>query len=93
MKEIRILLNESTFTNTCKMGFFQYRSLLVDPQSITRQDIYITKSDMLQIITGNILEKEVDGVIFKIALQDIGLDLIKEIIRRSPMYSDMTNQI
>jgi len=88
MKEIRILLNETNFTNLCKSGYFTYRS----PQygSI---DIRLTKPDMKVITTGDILTKDVGGEIFQIALQDIGLELIREIIKRSPVYSDMYYEI
>lgn len=88
VKEIRILLNESTFTSLCKMGFLQHITYMSG-----RKDVYITKSEMVELSTGKILEKQVDDVTFKIALQDIGIDLIREIVRRSPMYSDIVERI
>ena len=48
---------------------------------------------MKEIATGKILEKEADGELFKFALQDIGIVLIREILRRSPIYSEMANDI
>jgi len=84
MKETRILLTETTFTNLCKSGFISQKSPMYG--SI---DINITKSDMGEITKGDILTKNVGGELFKIALQDIGLTLIREIIKRSPMYSEM----
>ena len=88
MEEIRILLNESTFTQLCKMGFLQHKTSM-----FSRTDVYITKVDMVELATGKIVEKEVDGALFKIALQDIGIELIREIVRRSPMYSDIVERI
>lgn len=88
MKEIRILLNESTFTNLCKMGFLQHKTSM-----FSRTDVYITKSDMIELATGKIIEKQVDDANFKIALQDIGIDLVREIVRRSPIYSDIVERI
>jgi len=88
MKETRILLTEATFTNLCKSGYFVHRS-----QSGGSIDIRITKSDMKVITSGQILEKDLGDEIIKIALQDIGLELIREIVRRSPMYSDMYYEI
>ena len=88
MKETRFLLTETTFTNLCKSGYFTHRSPLYG--SI---DIRLTKPDMKVITKGDILEKDLGGEVVKIALQDIGLDLIREIIRRSPMYSDMYYEI
>lgn len=83
MKETRILLNETNFTNLCKMGYFTQSS-----QSGTT-DITITKSDIKKLAYGEIVEKELSDDIIKIALQDIGFYLIKEIIKRSPMFSDL----
>jgi len=84
MKEIRILLNETSFTNICKMGYITQRR-----DDVGTFDVSITKADLKQISTGEVLEKEVNGVTIKMALQDIGSELIKEIIKRSPIYSDM----
>lgn len=84
MKEIRILLNETSFTNICKMGYITQRR-----DDVGTFDVSITKADLKQISTGEVLEKEVNGVPIKMALQDIGSELIKEIIKRSPIYSDM----
>lgn len=84
MKEIRILLNETSFTNICKMGYITQRR-----DDVGTFDVSITKADLKQISTGEVLEKEVNGVTIKMALRDIGSELIKEIIKRSPIYSDM----
>jgi hypothetical protein len=88
MKETRILLTETTFTNLCKSGYFVHRSEMGG--SI---DIRITKADMKVITSGKILEKDLGDEMIKIALQDIGLELIREIVRRSPVYSDMYYEI
>mgnify|MGYP000869271342 CR=1 FL=1 len=40
-----------------------------------------------------ILEKDADDAILKFALQDLGLDLIREIVRRSPIYSELAQEI
>lgn len=85
--EIRILLNESNFTQLCKTGFYTHRS------GFGKTDIYITKADMKEIATGKILTKEVDDSVVKFALSDIGLFLIREILRRSPIYSEMASDI
>lgn len=88
MKEIRILLNEVTFTNICKAGFLSHRG-----ESYGTIDIPITKNDIKQLATGKIITKDMGDDMIKIALQDIGFYLIKEIIRRSPMYSEMYYEI
>ena len=83
MKENRILLNESTFTNLCKSGFFTYNS-----RETGRDEISFTRLDIKSLAKGEIIEKNV-GNLYKFALQDIGFDLIKEIIKRSPIYSEL----
>ena len=83
MKEIRILLTELTFTNLCKSGFITQNT------EYGRMDISITKRDLQTLVTGQILTKDVNGLVVKMALQDIGMEHIKEIIRRSPLFSEM----
>jgi hypothetical protein len=88
MKETRILLTEITFTNLCKSGYISQKSAMYG--SI---DINITKADMGVITKGDILSKDIGGELFKIALQDIGLTMIREIVKRSPVYSEMYYEI
>ena len=85
--EIRILLNETSFTNLCKTGFLTHKS-----PSGTR-NISITSLDMKKIATGDILTKISEDDTIMIALSDIGTTLIKEIIKRSPVYSQMYYEI
>ena len=84
MKETRILLTEITFTNLCKSGFITQKSPMYG--SI---DVHITKIDMEVLTKGEILTKDVGGELFKILLQNIDIELIKEIIKRSPIFSEM----
>ena len=83
MKENRISLNESSFTNLCKSGFYTYSS-----KETGRDEISFTKMDIRKLSKGEIIEKNV-GNIYKFAVQDIGFDLIKEIVKRSPLYSEL----
>jgi hypothetical protein len=83
MNEYRILLNEITFTNICKSGYLSYQG------KFGKNDINITKLDLRKLSAGEIITKDYTDEVVKIALQDIGLELIKEIIKRSPIYSDM----
>lgn len=87
-KETRIILTESRFTHLCKLGYFTHRS-----ENQTKTDVYITKSEMKEIATGKVLEKQVGYDIVKFALQDIGMDLVREIVRRSPIYSEMAYEL
>jgi len=87
IKETRTILDEYKFTNLCKMGLISHGS------GYTRTDVYLTKSDMLLLVSGEILTKEENDQVFKYALQDIGKDLIREILKRSPLYSEMYYEI
>jgi len=53
-----------------------------------RIEIPITKRDIKAIATGELLKKSTSDN-YEIILQDIGFELTKEIIKRSPMYSDL----
>lgn len=81
-KEIRTVLNEVTFTNLCKMGYIRAKS-----------DILFNKLDIKELISGNILEKNENDAIYKFMLQDIGKDNIREILKRSPVFSELSNEI
>lgn len=87
-KEIRTLLTESAFNNLCKNGRILHNSVLSG-----KTDIVFTNIDIKEIISGSILEKETDDCILKFALQDIGYDMIREILKRSPIYYELSNTI
>jgi len=87
-REIRTLLTEPLFTNLCKNGFIKHQST-----SSGTYDVTFTRVDIKQLCTGEILEKDTDDAILKFALQDLGLDLIREIVRRSPIYSELAQEI
>jgi len=88
MKEIRNSLNEAMFTNICKHGFIRHQSTLSGTF-----DVRFSKNDMKQLCLGQIVEKDADDAILKFALQDLGLDIIKEVVKRSPIYSDLAQEI
>ena len=88
MKEIRNSLNEAMFTNICKHGFIRHQSTLSGTF-----DVRFSKNDMKQLCLGQIVEKDADDAILKFALQDLGLDTIKEVVKRSPIYSDLAQEI
>jgi hypothetical protein len=82
-KEIKITLYESDFTNLCKIGYFSVKT-----ESGT-SDIRFTKNDIRTIINFDSVEKEVDGDSFIYSLQMNDEELIREIVKRSPIYSDI----
>jgi hypothetical protein len=86
-KEIRMLLNEYTFTNLCKAGFFMHNS----PTGKT--DVFVNRNDIRTLIKGEILTIPVGEEDFKIALQDIGFTMIREILKRSPLFSELAEEV
>ena len=82
--EKRIVLTEPMFTGICKRGFIQ-----ID----TDNQVSFTSREISQLCQGRILDKDVIGwsenINFKFALQDIGLDMINEILKRSPLFGDL----
>ena len=84
MEENKIFLNESQFTNLVKNGFIKYNNI----------ELTFDKSNIKTLCKGEILEKTYPdwsgNIIFKIALQDIEFDMINEILKRSPIFSDLS---
>lgn len=82
-KEIRTVFNEITFTNLCKTGTVTHGI------GYNKTDVYFTKQDIKKLVSGEILTKNENEQVFLYVLQDLGIELIKEIIRRSPIYGEM----
>ena len=87
-REIRTSLNESMFTNICKHGFIRHQSTLSGTY-----DVSFTRIDIKHLCKGEILEKQTDDAVLKFGLQDIGSELIREIVKRSPIYSELAQEI
>lgn len=87
-KEVRIIFTENSFTALCKNGNIIHTSKL---RGKTKIDF--TSRDIRELIGGKILEKEVEDNICKFALQNLGNEMIREILKRSPIYSDLASEI
>jgi hypothetical protein len=83
MVENRISLTEVAFTNICKNGFTYQQT----PEG--RLQINLTKNDIKVLMVGKILTKKAGNINVLFALQDIGRFTIGEIVKRSPIYSDI----
>ena len=88
MKEIRHSLNEGMFTTICKHGYIKHQSTLSGSF-----DVRFNKNDIKQLTQGVIVEKDADDAVLKFALQDLGQEMIREIVKRSPIYSDLAQEI
>lgn len=86
-KEIRILLTEDSFTYVCKVGFLTHRS-----PEFGKIDIHFYKKDIIDLAKSQIVTKDLSGEIFKFVLQDLGLEYIREIIKRSPIFCELSTQ-
>jgi len=81
--EKRILLNDIAFTSLAKKGYLTDGSV----------QLQLTNREMALLCQGKIVDKpqiEWGGTTeYKIALQDIGFEMINEILKRSPIYADL----
>jgi hypothetical protein len=87
-EEIRMIFTELSFTGLCKNGFLTHNSKLSG-----KTQIDFTSKDIKELVTGKIIQKELDDVVIKFALQDLGTEMIKEILKRSPIYSSLATEI
>jgi len=86
--EIRILFTEDTFTNLCKNGFIKHQS-----PTQGRLDIHFYKQDLLSLVKGEIVTKEIDtNEVMKFKLQTLDVEQLREIVKRSPVYYELSNQ-
>jgi hypothetical protein len=85
MKETRILLTEQTFTNLSKKGYY------TAVENNSKNDLYFTKEDIALLVKGEIVAKEAsyEQTNWLFMLQDIGIEMVREILKRSPIYSEM----
>lgn len=77
MKEIRISLDLQDYIFLCEKGFIFYAS---------KYRIPINGDDFDTLIDGKIVSITMDDITFKIALRDIGYDLIFKYLLTSDIY-------
>lgn len=87
-KDIKILLTESTFSQSVKMGRVIYRI-----SESSNLELPLTSMDVREICSGKILMKKIDEQVFQIAIAQMPKDLIKEILKRTPLYSSLAEEI
>jgi hypothetical protein len=87
MQERKILLDEFSFTNVCKFGFIKHLGTL------GTTNIHINKRDMRDLFEGKMVTKEFTDEVVKIAITNLDPVLVKEIIRRSPMFAELYYEI
>ncbi len=77
---MNIILNEVTFTNVCKIGILRIGST----------EIFFSKKDILDLIKNKEINKDQD-ILYNIRISNISDFTINEIIKRSPIFSDLAN--
>jgi len=87
MKERKIYLDEFYFTNLCKFGFIKHAS------NLGTIDLDITKKDITDLYNGKEVIKDFSDESVKILLSNLDQVLVKEIIRRSPVFSELYYQL
>lgn len=84
--ERKILLTEGMFTGICKIGFIR-----IDDDT----QIPFSTREVKQLCKGEVLDKSVIGwsetTTYQFLLQDISFEMINEILKRSPIFSDLSD--
>lgn len=85
MPNIKIELDEYNFTHVCKTGYISYG------HGYDRVELRLTSRDMITLSNSEsvIKESNMDLDIFEISLVNIEKDVIREIIKRSPIFSQL----
>lgn len=86
-KKINISLSQPQFTQLCKAGF------LTAQEKTGRIDIIFSSSDILALCKGSVIEKNGLDEIYKFGIINIDSYEIREIVKRSPMFSGIAESI
>ena len=85
--EIRTVLTEDKFSQICKMGFIR------QPSEFGVDNIYFYKKDILDLSKGEIVTKITTGKVLKFMLVNLDIETIREIVKRSPVFYELSNEI
>jgi hypothetical protein len=85
--EIRTVLTEDKFSQVCKIGFIK------QPSNYGVDNIYFYKKDILALSKGEIVTKIASGQVLKFMLTTLDLETVREIIKRSPVFYELSNEI
>lgn len=81
------ILNTPQFTQLCKTGFMTKQT----PEG--RSDLQFYSTDMLELCSGKVVEKELYSEKYRFQVNGISNDDIKEIVKRSPIYSNIIDKL
>ncbi len=81
------ILNIPQFTQLCKTGFMTKQT----PEG--RGDLQFYSIDMLDLCNGKVVEKQLYNESYKFQVVGISNEDIKEIVKRSPIYSNIIDKL
>jgi len=87
IKEIRTLLTEDKFSQILKVGFLRHNT----PTGST--DVHFYKHDIINLSKGEIVSKDFTGESLKFMLVKLDEETIREMVKRSPIFYELSNQI
>ena len=87
IKEIRTLLTEDKFSQILKVGFIRHSN----PTGST--DVHFYKNDIINLSKGEIISKDFTDESLKFMLVKLDAETIREMVKRSPIFYELSNQI
>ena len=87
IKETRILLTEEKFSQLLKVGFIKH----LTPSG--NVDVYFYKPDIIALSKGEIVTKDYTDEVLKFMLTKLDAETIREMVKRSPIFYELSNQI
>lgn len=81
------ILNTPQFTQLCKTGFMTKQT------SDGRGDLQFYSADILELCNGKVIEKQLYNETYRFQVVGISNDDIKEIVKRSPIYSNIIDKL
>lgn len=85
---IRILLSEAQFSQVVKMGRVFYAL-----NESSKIEFSLTSMDVREICKGKILVKKIEDYIVEVAIIQLPKETIREILKRTPLYSSISEEI
>jgi hypothetical protein len=88
IKETKFLLNEDRFSQLCKVGYIRYQT------NTGSTDVTFYKVDIITLSKGEVVSKDFTDEVLQFKLvEQLTQENIREIIKRSPIFNELSNQI
>ena len=83
-----IALTQGIFTQLCKAGFYT-----VNTSETGRFDLTFYSTDLLKLYNNEMVTKTLDNTTYNFMTVNINNDDFKEIVKRSPMFSNLIEKL